>query len=102
MNPTKSEKQYWDKLANIVGCIACRLDGNINHWVSIHHCHGRTKPGCHSKVLPLCFNHHQGGNEFYPSIHPWLARFEKKYGSQEELMFLCNKIIDDECKTCTN
>jgi hypothetical protein len=101
MNPTKSEKQYWDKLANIVGCIACRMDGNINHWVSIHHVYGRTKPGCHSKVLPLCASHHQDGTGNNPTaiaIHPYKKRFEQRYGTEEELMFLCKRIIEDEIK----
>ena len=92
-NPTASEKKYWDLLANIVGCCACRLDGHINHHVSIHHTDGRTKPGSHMKVLPLCDRHHQTGGEQAPAIHPWSARFYEKYGTQELLIELCNKIL---------
>lgn len=91
--PTKAEKAYHDDLANIVGCIACRLDGIINHHVSIHHCDGRTKPGAHMEVLPLCGPHHQTGGLEAPSIHPWKARFERKYGTQESLRFKCNLVI---------
>ncbi|MFA6271024.1 MAG: Ref family recombination enhancement nuclease [Candidatus Paceibacterota bacterium] len=93
MNPTIAEKKFHDDLAEIVGCIACRLDGQINHYVSIHHIDGRTKPGSHKKVLPLCAPHHQTGGEEAPAIHPWKRRFIAKYGTQEELLATCHAII---------
>jgi len=45
------------------------------------------------KVLPLCAPHHQTGGEAAPSIHPWKARFEQKYGTQESLMLMCQEIL---------
>ena len=95
-NPTSIEKKYHDDLCRIVGCIACRLDGNINHVVSVHHCDGRTKPGCHKKVLPLCAGHHQDGtgeDKTMIAIHPWKRRFEERYGTQEVLMEKCNMLL---------
>lgn len=95
-NPTKAEKKHHDSLCRIVGCIACRIDGRINHHVSIHHCDGRTKPGCHSNVLPLCAGHHQDGtgqDKTMIAIHPWKRRFEKMYGMQEELVAKCNSVL---------
>jgi hypothetical protein len=98
-NPTKSDKQYWNALAETIGCIACRIDGHHNPVVSIHHCDGRTKPGAHRKVLPLCAEHHQTGGQDAPSIHPWKARFEAKYGTQEYLMDKCNELLKSaSCK----
>ena len=38
------------------------------------------------RVLPLCGPHHQTGGPGAPSIHPWKARFEAKYGTQAELL----------------
>lgn len=96
MNPTKAERAYHDRLASVVGCIACRLDGVITHHVSIHHIDGRTKPGAHMRVLPLCGPHHQTGGEEAPSIHPWRRRFEAKYGTQESLLAKCNEILERE------
>lgn len=81
----KSIKAHWDKVAAL-GCIACRADGISNDYVSIHHTDGRTKPGAHFKVLPLCGPHHQTGGESAPSIHPYKARFEVKYWAQSELL----------------
>ena len=91
-NPTKTEKAFWDKLASI-GCIACLQDGIFNDYVSIHHIDGRTKPGCHMKVLPLCAEHHQTGGESKPAIHPYKARFEAKYGTQIELLSKAKELI---------
>ena len=93
-NSTKAEKAYWSKLADL-GCIACRKAGIINTHVSIHHCDGRTKPGAHRKVLPLCYEHHQSGNAYAPSIHPWKRKFEAAFGTQEELMAECEKLVEN-------
>ena len=87
MNPSKKEKEIWNAIAEL-GCIACRKDGRFNPYVSIHHCDGRAKPGAHKKVLALCAGHHQDGSGAMDliAVHPYKARFEAKYGTQEELM----------------
>lgn len=77
-----------------LGCIACRIDGVFNNYVSIHHIDGRTKPGAHRNVIPLCYEHHQSGSESAPSVHPWRARFEKKYGNQADLLGKVMELID--------
>lgn len=89
---TKADKALWDRVASL-GCIACRKDGIINTWVSIHHCDGRTKPGAHRRVLALCAPHHQTGGEAAPSIHPWKAQFEAKYGTQSQLMAETQRLL---------
>ena len=84
--PTKAEKQFHTKVAAL-GCVACRKDGLFNPWVSIHHIDGRTKPGAHMRVLGLCGPHHQdSGDPRFIAVHPWKARFEEKYGKQEDLL----------------
>lgn len=87
MSPSKKEKELWNAIAEL-GCIACRKDGRFNPYVLIHHCDGRTKPGAHKKVLALCAGHHQDGSGAIDliAVHPYKARFEAKYGTQEELM----------------
>jgi hypothetical protein len=87
------EKALWDRLAREVGCIACRQDGIFNDHVSIHHVDGRTKPGCHRKVLPLCGPHHQDDGSGAIAVHPWKARFEARYGTQDELMLMCAALL---------
>lgn len=94
-NPTKAELAYHSQVAGI-GCIACLLDGHDNPLVSIHHCDGRTKPGCQRKVLPLCAGHHQNGtgnDKTMIAVHPFKRRFKEAYGTQEELMDLVNCLL---------
>ena len=87
------DKAYWSRLASEVGCAACMRDGHFNPHVSIHHIDGRTKPGCHTRVLPLCAGHHQDGtgeDKTMVAVHPWKARFEGRYGPQDELQARCD------------
>ena len=94
--PTASETRLHNQIAAL-GCIACRLDGRINRYVSIHHIDGRTKPDAHKKVLPLCAGHHQDGTGMpgLIAVHPWKKRFELKYGSQMDLLRMCMAMIDE-------
>lgn len=89
---TKAERAHQNRVSEL-GCIACRIDGIINTWVSIHHVDGRTKKGAHMKVLGLCDRHHQTGGEEAPAIHPFKARFEAKYGTQAELLKMTDELL---------
>lgn len=94
--PTKPEKLLWSRMAENVGCVACHLDGRCNLVVSIHHIDGRTKPGCHKKVLPLCAGHHQdatGEDKTLVAVHPDKAEFERRYGPQLELLALVHQLL---------
>lgn len=94
---TPAEVELHDRLAAL-GCIACMKDGRFNDYVSIHHVDGRTKPGCHLLVLPLCAPHHQR-DDTDPlrriAVHPWKARFEKRYGAQLDLVAECMKLLEE-------
>lgn len=93
--PSAADKRLHNQLAAL-GCIACRIDGNHNPVVSIHHIDGRTKPGAHERVLPLCAGHHQDGTGIpgLIAVHPWKRQFEQKYGSQYELLAMCMGLIE--------
>jgi len=92
--PTLAEAYYGHICTDLIGCIACRLDGlepvepNAT-WVSFHHNtkKGSSKPGCHFFAMGLCHHHHQGGEggDNTPARHreEWL--FKKLYGSDIEL-----------------
>ena len=89
--PTADEARFMDAIAGL-GCVACRKDGWHNPDVSVHHIDGRTKPGAHLLVLPLCAGHHQDGtgpNTTLIAVHPYKARFEARYGTQRELLAEC-------------
>jgi hypothetical protein len=86
--PTADEKRFMSAVAAI-GCIPCEIDGNDNDMVSIHHIDGRTKPRAHYRILGLCAGHHQqgtGNDKTMIAVHPNKARFEAKYGTQQELL----------------
>lgn len=94
--PTQPEKLLWTRMAEVVGCIACHLDGCFNPVVSIHHTDGRTKPGCHQLVLPLCAGHHQaatGADRTLIAVHPDKAQFEQRYGPQMQLLALVHQLL---------
>lgn len=93
--PTAAEKVHWSRVAAL-GCIACRKDGLHNPMVSIHHVDGRTKAGAHMRVLPLCAGHHQDGTGAAGliAVHPWKARFEARYGTQESLLREVEGLLD--------
>ncbi|NTE96725.1 Ref family recombination enhancement nuclease [Agrobacterium tumefaciens] len=88
-NVSAKQKKFHDLLAQHVGCQACYKDNGVrNTHVSIHHIDGRTKPGAHWKVLPVCAGHHQDGYGApgMIAIHPYKARFEERYGRQLDLL----------------
>lgn len=93
--PSKADRELWDNMASL-GCIACRKDGIFNSLVSIHHIEGRTRPGAHRKVLPLCGQHHQH-DDTDPAerigVHPYKARFEARYGRQLDLLDDCLQLL---------
>jgi len=95
-NPSAAQLRWHNLLCSEVGCIACMIDGVFNDMVSIHHIDGRTKPDAHWKVLPLCAGHHQDGTGApgLIAVHPFKARFEKRYGRQMALVAECAKVIE--------
>jgi hypothetical protein len=93
---TLEQKHFHGVLADNIGCIACAKDGMFTSYVSIHHIDGRTKPRAHWLVLPVCGPHHQDvGIPGVEAIHKNKARFEKKYGTQRDLLRECIQILLD-------
>ncbi len=86
--PTKEEADWMARIVDR-GCVACDLDvGPPRKAVAVHHIlRGGVRMG-HLYTLPLCDpGHHQNGAQFgMVSRHPWKARFEKRYGTEIELL----------------
>lgn len=97
-SPTQAEKRFHDALCQHIGCVACRIDGQINFYCSVHHIDGRTKPWAHWLVLSLCAGHHQDGTGVpgLIAVHPWKTRFQTKYGRQEQLLILSLDWLEQE------
>lgn len=85
--PTVEERAWLDAIVSY-GCVACRIDGYGYVPPAVHHIvRGGRRLG-HLFSLPLCDpGHHQNGaDRGFISRHPWKARFEARYGSEESLL----------------
>lgn len=86
--PTTEEQRFMDAVGSLP-CIACMKDGRHETVISLHHIDGRTKPGAHLMVLPLCGPHHQQDDSDLlkrPSVHGRKATFTARYGTELELL----------------
>lgn len=92
--PTAEESRWMDAVARL-GCIACRLDGRRGVPCAIHHLLSGGQRRGHLFTIGLCDpGHHQNGAQFgVVSRHPWRVRFEKAYGSEDELLQLTREIL---------
>lgn len=85
--PTAEERAWMDWIVGY-GCVACRMDGLGFRPPAVHHIlRGGRRIG-HLHTLPLCDpGHHQNGQQFgMVSRHPWKARFEQQYGTEDHLL----------------
>lgn len=85
--PTVAESAWMDAIV-AHGCICCRMDGHGYVPACVHHMlRGGHRIG-HLFTLPLCPGHHQAGTGAPGLIarHPNKAQFEKKYGSEFDLL----------------
>ena len=87
--PTSDEKAHMSKVAAL-GCICCLNEMGVQSPAEIHHIDGKTKPGAHYHVLPLCYLHHRAGVDCdeYTSRHPDKRRFERRYGTEIDLLHI--------------
>lgn len=85
--PTVEERQWMDAIV-AYGCMACRIDGRGIVPPCVHHIlRGGRRMG-HLFTLPLCPGHHQDGTGAPGMVarHPYKARFEQRYGSEDFLL----------------
>ena len=75
-NPTASESKHMDNVSQL-GCIVCYKRGFRFVPAEIHHTQGKTK------------------GEEPISRHPWKRRFEKEYGTEEELLNLVEELLNE-------
>ena len=90
---TKADKERFSKIVDI-GCIACKRYHAVFSPCAIHHIDGKTKPGAHKKTIGLCGAHHQTGG-YGVALHSGKAVFEKKYGTEQELLEYQNELINE-------
>ena len=95
---TKAEKERLQTIAEMP-CYACFQDGR-EVQAEVHHIRNHTGIGRrppHSDTIPLCYSHHRTGKI---SVHLGKKEFEKKYGTEQEILKIINREIE-KCKRQT-
>jgi len=90
-----TKKERFNKLAEL-GCIVCGMLYGISTPCNIHHLTGikyrsTGKKADYNDTIGLCPAHHQYGSYDHPAIHTHPAEFERKFGTQEELLKITNE-----------
>jgi hypothetical protein len=83
-----AKEKLWMTACTEFGCFACYLDGVPPRPSAIHHLlRGGRRIG-HLFTLPLCDpGHHQNGGPLgLISRHPYKARFEAVYGTEDDML----------------
>jgi len=92
---TKAEKERLQTIAEMP-CYACFQDG-LEVSSEVHHIRSHTGIGLKSSdfmTIPLCPRHHRYGKV---SVHLGKVDFEKRYGTQKEILKKVNREIE-RCK----
>ena len=82
--PNKAE-QKWINAIKEYGCCICKWYRGTYTPPEIHHTDGGNN---HLSAIGLCFHDHREGSNTpeYVSRHPFKAEFEKRYGTEQELL----------------
>ena len=94
--PTKAEQEWIDQILQL-NCIVCHLEKLGATPAEVHHTNGGDN---HFDTIPLCIYHHRAGdhNIHYTSRHPFKKQFEKRYGTEKELLQKTREIIQEKEK----
>lgn len=96
MGLLKEEKEYLDKLATL-GCYCCRTEG-IESPAMIHHIRegmgmGQRAPHI-GGTIPLCYAHHQSGENGALAFHRSPKEWRDRYGSEKDIAEGYRALID--------
>lgn len=96
---TKSEQKWCDSVRQL-GCIVCRNEGRGYVPCSVHHILSGGRRIGHHHVIGLCPTHHQSGlnNDQFVSRHPFRRAFEKRYGTEDELLAQTRELVNNKIK----
>ena len=96
-NPTAAERRHMEK----VRALACLIgDKHCGGRVEVHHITGAGMAlrASHYETIPLCTFHHseQTPLPFGYSVHKGTKSFEKRYGTQQELLEKVRRLLSYE------
>lgn len=92
-----NKDERFSRIADL-GCIVCKQFYFVKSPCAIHHLVG-LKYRCSGKkakweyTIGLCGIHHQYGTKEHPAIHSHPEEFEKRFGTQGDLLKLTNEIL---------
>ena len=92
-----TKKERFNKLSEL-GCIICREFYGVFSPALIHHLTGLEfrssgKKASDDDTIGLCHNHHVNGTKEHPSVHSHPSEFERRYGTQGDLLKLTNELL---------
>ena len=90
--PNKLERERLQAVADMP-CYACYIEGR-EVAAEVHHIRSQTGLGLrpsHFASIPLCPEHHRTGKL---SVHLGKVEFEKRYGTQQEILEKVNREIE--------
>ena len=90
---TKAEELFQRKVRDL-GCIVCRTHMGVRSDCDVHHILDTGRRIGEMFVLGLCPRHHRYGanNSLYVSRHPHRQEFERRYGTELELLELTKRL----------
>ena len=93
---TKDEAAYQRDVRGI-GCIACIVSLGFSSPCDIHHLLSGGRKIGEMFVLGLCPPHHRSGlnNDTVVSRHHWKAEFERRYGTEAQLLARTRALVAD-------
>ena len=94
-----AEHKHLERIKSM-GCVVCRNLGYITLRDAVeceaHHLTSGGRRMGHYYCIPLCHLHHRSyiDDEKLVSRHPWKKEFEKRYGTELELLEQTNKELE--------
>lgn len=104
-SPIKADRERF-RLLQVIGCIACTIDGRPKVPPDIHHLLSGGRRIGHQATIPLCPHHHRGlipadcrtareaEERHGPSLAVSPRAFKERYGSEEDLLETVNYMLE--------
>ena len=99
ITPNKANKRRFEIIREI-GCIICKMELGVFSPCTWHHIDGQKNQEKHKLTIGLCEKHHDADQKYpksqdYVSRHPNKRVFERRYGSEQELLEYQNRLIEE-------
>lgn len=103
-SPTEAQKRRF-QLMQHHGCLACLIEGRPGNPADVHHLLSGGRRIGHDATIALCCWHHRGSHSMLSDRHaaeimgPSLAKesrkFQRRYGTDAELLEMQNRLLSE-------